>query len=243
MVALMSPRSPPLADRCVGTQHFVASIQLASATPDPSPAPHLYLAQLSDNPQESLTHFGNALAILQAKLAALERAKLGLDGGAGTQEELEDEGEIRRSASRALVGMTELYLTDLWCVPICLVSRRFPLTRSYVERSFEPEAERNCEKYLAQAAELDPSDPEVYQVRCSIRSAFPLCSQLRSPRHSLRYASVSSEKRMQSRRCIRAGKSGGTWKSVRSRPPFPTSPSPYPHPWQTRPYTLPLLLV
>ncbi|PRQ76863.1 hypothetical protein AAT19DRAFT_12281 [Rhodotorula toruloides] len=136
------------AHRRVLSQHFAASIQLASATPDPSPAPHLYLAQLSETPQESLTHFGNALAILQAKLAALERAKLGLDGGAGTQEELEDEGEIRRSASRALVGMTELYLTDL---------------------CFEPEAEQNCEKYLKQAAELDPSDPEVYQTLASVR--------------------------------------------------------------------------
>lgn len=97
-------------------QHFAASIQLASALPDPSPAPHLYLAQLAASPEESLSHFGNALTILQAKLAALEQAKLGTDGGAGTQDEAEDEGEIRRSASRALVGMTELYLTDLWCV-------------------------------------------------------------------------------------------------------------------------------
>lgn len=113
----------------IGSQHFAASIQLASATPDPSPAPHLYLAQLSDTPQESLTHFGNALGILQAKLAALERAKLGVDGGAGTQEELEDEGEIRRSASRALVGMTELYLTDLWCVTSSTPASSFPLTQ------------------------------------------------------------------------------------------------------------------
>jgi hypothetical protein len=84
--------------------------------PDPSPAPHLYLAQLAASPEESLSHFGNALTILQAKLAALERVKLGVDGSAGSADEAEDEGEIRRSASRALVGMTELYLTDLWCV-------------------------------------------------------------------------------------------------------------------------------
>ncbi|GAA5857129.1 hypothetical protein JCM8547_007977 [Rhodosporidiobolus lusitaniae] len=129
-------------------EHFLASVQLAQATPDPSPAPHLYLAQLSATPQESLQHFASALTILQAKLAALEKAKLGQDGGAGTAEEGEDEGEIRRSASRALVGMTELYLTDL---------------------CFEPDAEQNCEKYLASAAELDPSDPEVYQTLASVR--------------------------------------------------------------------------
>lgn len=94
-------------------QHFLASIGFASSLPDPSPAPHLYLAQLS-TPEESLTHFAAALTILQARLATIETAKLGGGGGAGTEEEKEEEAEIRRSASRALVGMTELYLTDLW---------------------------------------------------------------------------------------------------------------------------------
>lgn len=46
----------------------------------------------------------------------IERAKLGLDGSAGSGLDVEEEGELRRSASRALVGMTELYLTDLWSV-------------------------------------------------------------------------------------------------------------------------------
>ena len=84
-------------------QHFLLSIQHAASLPDPSPAPHLYLAQLS-TPEESLTHFSNALAILQSKLSVLERAKLGLDGSAGSAPDLEEEGELRRSASRALVG-------------------------------------------------------------------------------------------------------------------------------------------
>lgn len=94
-------------------QHFLESIKYAANVEDPSPAPHLYLAQLS-SPEESLTHFSNALSILQAKLAVIEQAKLGIDGGAGSEEEQEEEEELRRSASRALVGMTELYLTDLW---------------------------------------------------------------------------------------------------------------------------------
>lgn len=96
-------------------QHFLLAIEHGEAIPDPSPAPHLYLAQLS-SPEESLSHFASALTILQAKLAVIEHAKLGADGGAGTELEAEDEGELRRSASRALVGMTELYLTDLWSV-------------------------------------------------------------------------------------------------------------------------------
>ncbi|GAA6014812.1 hypothetical protein JCM11491_002125 [Sporobolomyces phaffii] len=129
-------------------EHFIASIELASALPDPSPAPHLYLAQLSATPQESLTHFADALTIFQAKLEQIEKAKLGGDGGAGSQDDLEDEGELRRSASRALVGMTELYLTDL---------------------CFEEDAEQRCETYLKQASELDPTDPEVYQTLASVR--------------------------------------------------------------------------
>ncbi|GAA5922027.1 Acl4p [Sporobolomyces koalae] len=128
--------------------HFVASIQLATALPDPSPAPHLYLAQLSSTPQESLEHFSNALVIFQAKLQQIEKVKLGGDGSAGSQDDLEDEGELRRSASRALVGMTELYLTDL---------------------CFEEDAEQKCEDYLRQASELDPTDPEVYQTLASVR--------------------------------------------------------------------------
>ncbi|GAA6011139.1 hypothetical protein JCM8202_003912 [Rhodotorula sphaerocarpa] len=129
-------------------EHFAATIQLASALPDPSPAPHLYLAQLAGSPEESLSHFGNALQILQAKLAALEQAKLGADGSAGDGNEAEEEGDIRRSASRALVGMTELYLTDL---------------------CFEPDAEQKCERFLAEAAQIDPTDPETYQTLASVR--------------------------------------------------------------------------
>ena len=94
-------------------QHFLLSIEHAANFPDPSPAPYLYLAQLS-TPEESLTHFTSALTILQAKLALIERAKLGLDGGAGSGEDMEEEGDLRRYASRALVGMTELYLENLW---------------------------------------------------------------------------------------------------------------------------------
>ncbi|ORY73443.1 hypothetical protein BCR35DRAFT_307195 [Leucosporidium creatinivorum] len=128
-------------------EHFLLSIEHSSALEDPSPAPHLYLAQLS-SPEESLVHFTNALKILQARITAIEQAKLGGDGGDGNEEDLEEEEELRRSASRALVGMTELYLTDL---------------------CFDPEAEQNCEKHLALAATIDPTDPEVYQTLASVR--------------------------------------------------------------------------
>ncbi|KAK4699576.1 hypothetical protein P7C70_g6683, partial [Phenoliferia sp. Uapishka_3] len=128
-------------------EHFLLSVQHAASVPNPSPAPHLYLAQLS-TPEESLTHFSNALTIIQQKLAGIEIAKLGGDGGAGNGEDAEEEGDLRRSASRALVGMTELYLTDL---------------------CFTDEAEQNCEKHLKLAVEIDPTDPEVYQTLASVR--------------------------------------------------------------------------
>lgn len=155
-------------------QHFLASIQFASTLPDPSPAPHLYLAQLS-TPEESLTHFTAALAILQAKLALIERAKLGADGGAGTEEEKEEESEVRRSASRALVGMTELYLTDLWSVVsyVAKYVEHFTLLTARSVCSFEADAEANCEKHLAHAATVDPTDPEVYQVSAAAHSVAP----------------------------------------------------------------------
>lgn len=99
-------------------QHFLASIKHAEGSEDPSPAPFLYLAQLSD-PAESLLHFQSALQLLQAKLASLQAARQAQSAGDGADmdmdEDDEDESEIRRSASRALVGMTELYLTDFWC--------------------------------------------------------------------------------------------------------------------------------
>lgn len=98
---------------CTVRQHFLLSIEHSSGLENPSPAPHLYLAQLS-SPEESLVHFTNALKILQARIAAIEHAKLGGDAGEASEEDQEEEEELRRSASRALVGMTELYLTDLW---------------------------------------------------------------------------------------------------------------------------------
>lgn len=35
--------------------------------------------------------------------------------------------------------------------------------------SFEPEAEQKCEEYLAQAQQVDPENPEVYQLLASVR--------------------------------------------------------------------------
>ncbi|KAG0742369.1 hypothetical protein G6F57_005762 [Rhizopus arrhizus] len=50
--------------------------------------------------------------------------------------------------SSALCSMTEIYLTDC---------------------CFEPEAESKCEEYLSQAQQVDPENPEVYQLLASVR--------------------------------------------------------------------------
>ncbi|RCH99398.1 hypothetical protein CU097_015120 [Rhizopus azygosporus] len=50
--------------------------------------------------------------------------------------------------SSALCSMTEIYLTDC---------------------CFEPEAELKCEEYLSQAQQVDPENPEVYQLLASVR--------------------------------------------------------------------------
>ncbi|SCV68444.1 BQ2448_565 [Microbotryum intermedium] len=128
----------------VARQHFLSSLSLSKTLPNPSPAPHLYLAQLS-SPLDSLQHFSQALEIIQTKLIELQSPR----PEGMTDEEVEEErSELKRSASKALVGMTELYLTDL---------------------CFESDAEARCEQYLAQAAQIDPTDPEVFQTLASVR--------------------------------------------------------------------------
>ncbi|PLW52200.1 hypothetical protein PCANC_01739 [Puccinia coronata f. sp. avenae] len=132
---------------------------------NPQPTVHLYLAQLSNSPKEALSHFKKALDLLKTKLNQLlqskaqERRPDSQDGNGRTSSPHShsqpntiqwsiDESQIRRSCSRALVGMTEIYLTDL---------------------CFDPSAEQKCMEYLATASSLDPTDPEPLQTLASVR--------------------------------------------------------------------------
>ncbi|GAA93966.1 uncharacterized protein L969DRAFT_44651 [Mixia osmundae IAM 14324] len=99
---------------------------------------HLYLAQMADTPLEALNHLTSAVSLLQSCLITLAKLPTRSDA----------EAEVRRRASRALVSMTELYLTDL---------------------CFDPRAESNSQAHLALASEIDPNDPEVYQTLASVR--------------------------------------------------------------------------
>lgn len=70
----------------------------------------LYLAQLADSPEEAVEHNKAAVDLLSRKV--------NLTAGSAVQGKDKawspDERETRLQISRALVGMTELYLTELW---------------------------------------------------------------------------------------------------------------------------------
>lgn len=70
----------------------------------------LYLAQLADSPEEAVEHNKAAVDLLSRKV--------NLTAGSAAQGKdkawSSDERETRLQISRALVGMTELYLTELW---------------------------------------------------------------------------------------------------------------------------------
>ena len=70
----------------------------------------LYVAQLADSPEEALASFRSAVELLSSKLdLSTPSEPHGKEKVWSTQEK-----ENRVQITRALVGMTELYLTDLW---------------------------------------------------------------------------------------------------------------------------------
>ncbi|ORZ14815.1 hypothetical protein BCR41DRAFT_354150 [Lobosporangium transversale] len=72
-----------------------------------------------------------------------ERAKMPVDITKGS-----DYLKLSSKISSALCSMTDIYLTDC---------------------CFEPDAESQCEAYLAQAMQIEPVTPEVYQTLASVR--------------------------------------------------------------------------
>lgn len=74
----------------------------------------LYLAQLALSPNDAIQHFQGAIDILSASLGD------GVDFTAGSAANGKDrswsdrERGVRTEITKALVSMTELYLTDLW---------------------------------------------------------------------------------------------------------------------------------
>lgn len=141
-------------------QHLLAATKL----PEPEPTAFLYLSQLTE-PEQSLTCFNAALTIFKTRLQSIQ-VDLNVASNGKEKEWSQAELELRRSASRALIGMTELYLTELWSAAASIKLKRASLT---IFISMEDDAEQKCDGFLQEALFLDPTDPEVYQTLASVR--------------------------------------------------------------------------
>ncbi|KAI8384872.1 uncharacterized protein BYT42DRAFT_612539 [Radiomyces spectabilis] len=97
------------------------------------------------------------LGQLSVEKEAIEAFQKGVELMTAEKAQLQDPVEIKLLSSKiagALCSMTEIYLTDC---------------------CFEPEAESKCEEFLQHAQQVDPENPEVYQLLASVR-----LSQLRN---------------------------------------------------------------
>lgn len=123
------------------SQAFLSLIPPSTTAPNPPPASaYLYLAQLSDeNPRAALGYFNSAVEVLQPQLKGKDRANGDADS---------DETEIRATIVRALIGMVEIWMSDL---------------------CFEPDAEQNCDSLLEMALKTDPQNAEALQTLASVR--------------------------------------------------------------------------
>jgi hypothetical protein len=118
---------------------------------------HLHLAQLSDNPRLALDHYQNAVDILYSQV----RNKY-----ATSIDEASAEDVLRRQTiAKALVAMTEIWLTDLWYASF----KQFYLFGVLRFYSMEEDAENNCETLLNLALQADPENSEVLQSIASVR--------------------------------------------------------------------------
>jgi len=114
------------------------------ASTPPPPSAHLYLAQLSDDPQAALQHYQSAVDILMAQLKGKERA---IDSATSS----EDESELKQNTVRALIGMVEIWMDPSY--DLC----------------FDPSAEKTCEDLLNLALQTDPGNTEALQTLASVR--------------------------------------------------------------------------
>jgi hypothetical protein len=147
-----------------------------------------------------------------------DRAASGLPPAAVGEDEKMAEFEMRKQISGAFVGMTEVYLTDLWCVglafpffprPSLLSGQRLcarlggsskhrtltsqsPLSCfcGFPECSFDPLAPEKCDLLLGRALEVAPEDPEAWICLASVR--------------------MSQEREADARECV--GKGWSSWR-------------------------------
>jgi len=117
----------------------------------------LHLAQLSDDPRLALDHYQNAVDILYNQVRNKDSSSI----HEGSAEDVLH----RQTIAKALVAMTEIWLTDLWYA----LFEQFYLFRVLMFHSMEEEAENNCETLLNLALQADPQNSEVLQSIASVR--------------------------------------------------------------------------
>ncbi|KAL0090841.1 hypothetical protein F4703DRAFT_1835386 [Phycomyces blakesleeanus] len=109
------------------------------------------LAAIRQNPNSGYSKY-MYLGQLSVEMEAIGAFQKGVELMATERNSVpEGSEEARILASKmagALCSMTEIYLTDC---------------------CFEPEAEQKCEEFLQQAQQVDPENPEVYQLLASVR--------------------------------------------------------------------------
>lgn len=118
-------------------QELFHNLISSNSPPSVTASAHLHLAQLCENPREALDHYQKAVDTLYNSESSLFVTQ-------GQSDDLQS----RTTIAKALVAMTEIWLTDL-----CM----------------EPEAEQNCESLLNLAIQADPENIEVLQSLASVR--------------------------------------------------------------------------
>jgi len=143
------------------TQNLLQLFPPHKFDPPSEPSPYLYLAQTAEDPNEALGYYSTATAMLEKSIVA-RKSK-----GKGRKMAPEEDEEERKMAVTALVAMIEIWMSDLWCVP--LMSTNLPDIALTDMPSFEEAAPSNCDALIARALTILPDDPEVKLSLASIR--------------------------------------------------------------------------
>ncbi|KAF8312478.1 TPR-like protein [Clavulina sp. PMI_390] len=136
-----------------GNVDSARSIFISLVPPSPTartPASHsayLYLAQLTSDPREALSHYQAAVDILLGLIKGKERALPQQNDPADPDPE--SEAGLKRTAISAIVAMVEIWMTSDLCM--------------------EPEAEQTCDSLISMALSADPNNVEALDSLASVR--------------------------------------------------------------------------
>ncbi|KAG2122774.1 hypothetical protein DEU56DRAFT_69287 [Suillus clintonianus] len=115
-----------------------------TAPTPPPPSAHLYLAQLSADPNTALKHYQAAIDILQTQLKGKASSPI-------QEDEQDGEDEVKSNIVRAYLGMVEIWMDPEY--DLC----------------FDPAASSTCDSLLANALHIDSYNLEALQCLASVR--------------------------------------------------------------------------